>query len=196
MVKNIIYGLMVFGCVSGNTMEGNIAGIGDSGALVSNFFKDKVKEISKARSFCYARIKDVKKNIQEAIEDGYCDGVLADKCQLALKCFDDFESLTAESNLLKTLIKITNNGFYDSSNFYISARFKEDRYVRKEAVLLLDSVWTLLWQMREVLDVTLASTDLNAVNDLLNDRIFVSSFLIDYFDTSSICCQLDGGVAQ
>ncbi len=144
-----------------------------------------------AKLFISDKIKEVRKNIQKAIKDRYCDGILAKECQFALKCFDDFESSSAKSNLLEILIKITNNGFYDSSNFYISTRFKEDRYAQKDAMLLLDSVWTLLWQMREVLDVILVATDLNAISDLLNDRIFVSSFLMDRFNTGDICCRLE-----
>lgn len=190
-MKKLVFAVIVLGCMSGSAMASNMEGIVSSKELMLDFFKNKREEILEARSFCCSRIKDVRKNVQQAIKEGYCDGVFADKCKLALECFNDFENQKNESSLLKTLISITNNGFYDSSNFYISTRFKEDLYTQKAAISLLDSTWTLLWQMREVMDVTLVASDSDAFSDLLRDRIFVSSFLADRFDTENICCLLE-----
>lgn len=151
-------------------------------ASVASFLKDKTGNIEELVEFCKRQSTLIESKIATAKSEGYCSDAFADKCDLALKYFKRFSKFKDEQELLNDLIKDTSNGFYDVSSFAINEASISGN-LKEKAMLLLNEIWGLLWNMRETLDVKLASSKVSvALSDLLVDRLFSSVFLVQYID--------------
>jgi hypothetical protein len=184
VMKKMLYAAIVAICAFENSEGMSLS----AKEQIKDFFANKSEEITNTRAICQQRVEEILNNINESIQANYCTGIFQEKCQLAIEYFKKFQD-RSDGELLNNLIEVTNNGFYDTSSFYISSLFSKNLENRNKAMILLDNVWSLLWQIREVLDVELAKINEQAIEDLLDSRIWMSPFLAEHFSGIDELCE-------